>query len=465
MVKTQLPLDLDLFEKIVMFNCIMDQSYLETIVEHTKPNFFKDKDIKKIFTIVNSFYEENKKVPNITELKAHLVSEEDKQSLKRIVLSFDDIDKYYDKEVLIKNTERFLREKAVINTVLSTSIDVNSGEIDSAKILKKFETACNISLIENLGFDYLEDIDKHVEDLQKVFKVLPTGWSWLDKHLGGGFMAEGRALYVFFGVTNVGKSIFLGNMATNILNQNKTVLLISLEMPEQVYAKRISACLTKIPSNDLQIHLDPLKNHINQYKIKNKDAKLIIKEFPPKGVTVLNIKTYIEKLVKKGINPDVIIIDYLNLIAPSNSGENSYESVKQITESVRALSYAFNCPIISATQSNRSGYKEEKPDVDRTSESMGLAHTVDAQFSIWTDEKDFELGIIHMGIAKNRFGPRNVHTQLKIDYPTLSLSELDDVVFSYTVKGSTPTPKQENTNPNIADILNNAENYLNDDEN
>jgi replicative DNA helicase len=465
MVKTLLPLDLEQYEKIIMFNSLMDQTYLETIFEHTKPSYFKDKDIKSVFTVLHSFYDENGKVPNVTELKAHLISEEDKQALRRVVVSFDSIDKNFDKSILIKNTERFLREKAVMGTVFSTSVDVQSGDIDSTKILKKFEQACNISLIENLGFDYLENIDKHVEDLQKVFNVLPTGWKWLDKHLGGGFMAEGRALYVFFGVTNVGKSIFLGNIATNVLNQGKTVLLISLEMPEQVYAKRISSSLTRIPSNDLNTHLQPLKTSLHQYKAKNGNAKLIIKEYPPKGVTVLNIKTYIKKLVNKGIKPDIIIIDYLNLIAPSASDQNSYEAVKQITESVRALSYEFECPVVSATQSNRSGYKEEKPDVDRTSESMGLAHTVDAQFSIWTDEKDFELGIIHMGIAKNRFGARNVHTQLKIDYPTLSLSELDDVVFNYTIKGETPTNIQKDSNPNISDILNSIENYSNIDEN
>lgn len=465
MVKKQLPLDLDEYEKIIMFNSIMDQTYLETIFEYAKPSFFKDKDIRTVFTVLNSFYEEHKKVPNTTELKAHLISEEDKQALKRVIISFNSIDKNFDNAILIKNTERWLREKAVMNTVFNTSVDVQSGDIDSTKILKKFEDACNISLVDNLGFDYLENIDDHLKDLQKVFNILPTGWKWLDKHLGGGFMAEGRALYCFFGVTNVGKSIFLGNMATNILSQDKTVVLISLEMPEQVYAKRISACLSRIPSNDLNLQLDPLKNKLNQYKLKNSNAKLIIKEFPPKGVTVLNIKTYIEKLVRSGVKPDAIIIDYLNLIAPPSNGLNSYEGIKQITESVRALSYNFECPVITATQATRAAVSSPNPDVDKTSESMGLSHTVDAQFSIWTEAEDVELGIIHMGIVKNRFGPRQVHTQLKIDYPTLAISELDDVVFNYTVKGKIPTNLVDDSNPNITDILSSAENYSNEDEN
>lgn len=465
MVKNSLPLDLDEYEKIIFFNALMDQSYLETIFEYTKPGFFKDKDIKLIFTILNSYYQEHQKIPTIAELKAHLSTDEEKQALKRIVLSLSSFENNFDKDVLIKNTERWLKEKSVINTVFNTSIDVQSGDVNSSKILKNFEDACNISLVDNLGFDYLEKIDQHIEELKKVFKVLPTGWKWLDKHLGGGLMAEGRALYCFFGVTNVGKSIFLGNMATNILNQNKTVVLISLEMAESIYAKRISASLAKIPCNDLNSHSEPLKKYLNEYRLKNGNSKLIIKEFPTKSVTVLNLKTYIDKLIKKGINPDAIIIDYINLIAPPVNNLSSYESIKQITEGLRALSYHFECPIISATQATRAAVNSPSPDIDKTSESMGLSHTVDAQFSIWTEAEDIELGIIHLGIVKNRFGNRGVHTQLKIDYPTLSLSEIDDVPFGLIPKGKIPKNLIDESNPNISDILNSVEKYSNDDEN
>ena len=436
-----LPLDLELFESVLLYNALFDQSYLETIIHYTKPSFFKNKDLKSVFESVVSYYVEHKKVPNITELKTHIVDQDKRNSLKETILSFKTIDKQYDKEVLLKNTERFIKEKSVLNTVLKTSLDIQTGTIDASKILKDFETACNISLIDNLGFDYLESIDNHCDDLQKVFNVIPTGWKWLDEKLGGGLMADGRALYVFFGVTNVGKSIFLGNMATNLLNQDKTVVLISLEMPEQIYAKRISSQLSKIPFSDLKLQTVSLKKHLTQYKVKNKNAKLIIKEFPPKTVSPLHIKAYLEKLVRSGIKPDAIVIDYLNLISPNNAANNSYESVKEITEDIRALSYTFSCPIISATQANRSAFSTPNPDMDMTSESMGLSHTVDAQISIWTEKEDFELGIIHMGIVKNRFGPRQCHTVLEIDYETLSLKDPDDVASSFVVK----TPRKQNT--------------------
>jgi replicative DNA helicase len=423
--------DYDLFEKVIVYNCFMDSSYFETIYEHLNSSFFSNEKNKTVINILCDFYRNNKKIPNSTELKLNVLDENKRKDLKDVLTGFKDIEKKYNKELLLQNTEKFLKEKAVFNTVLKTSLNIQSGDINTSDILKSFEKACSISLIDNNGFDYLEKIDEHCVELQKVFKYIPSGWKWLDERIGGGFLATGKALYVFYGVTNVGKSIFLGNIATNILNQNKTVLLISMEMSEQVYAKRISAQLSQIPMNNLATEVVLLKDKLNSYKVKHKNSKLIIKEFPPKTVSALHLKTYIEKLINSGIKPDVIVLDYLNLMAPNEKGLSSYEAVKQTTEQVRAMSYQFECPIITATQTNRSGYNEVNPGLETTSESMGLSHTADAQFSIWTEKEDIELGIIHLGITKNRFGPRDCHTVLEIDYPTLTLKDPDSVSSSF----------------------------------
>lgn len=430
MVNKNIQLDFDFYEKIIIYNALIDPEYLESILDHIKPSFFKDFNIKVVFSSLIEYYLTFNKIPNSSEFKAHLNLDQ-KKSLKDILSYFDKIDKNYDKEVLLKNTERFIKEKAVLETVIRTSVETQSGNIDTQKILSDFEKVCNISLVQSNGFDYLESIDQHCLDLQKVFKTISSGWKWLDERIGGGFQAQGRALYVFYGVTNVGKSIFLGNIATNILSQNKTVILISMEMSEQIYAKRISAQLSKIAMNELHIHIDPLKNELYKYKNNHTEAKLIIKEFPPKSVSPNQIKTYITKLVKSGIKPDAIVLDYLNLLSPSDKGLNSYEGIKQITELVRAMSYTFECPVITATQTNRTAYNESNPGLETTSESMGLAHTADAQFSIWSEQEDIELGIIHLGITKNRFGPRDCQTVLEIDYPTLSLRDPDSVSTNY----------------------------------
>lgn len=434
-----LEFDYDLFEKVIVYNCFFDSSYFETIYEHINPSFFSNEKHRSVINILCEFYRNHQKIPNATELKLNVLDEGKRKDVKDVFLSFKDIEKTYNKDLLIKNTEKFLKEKAVFNTVLKTSLNIQSGDIDTSDILKSFEKACSISLVNTVGFDYLENIDQHCVELQKVFKFIPSGWKWLDERIGGGFLATGKALYVFYGVTNVGKSIFLGNIATNILNQNKTVVLISMEMSEQVYAKRISAQLSQIPMNNLASEIVLLKDKLNSYKVRHKNSKLIIKEFPPKTVTSAHIKSYIEKLISSGIKPDVIVLDYLNLMAPNEKGLSSYEGVKQIAEQVRAMSYQFECPIVTATQTNRSGYNEVNPGLETTSESMGLSHTTDAQFSIWTEKEDVELGIIHLGITKNRFGPRDCHTVLEIDYPTLTLKDPDQVSSSFVA----PSPQKK----------------------
>jgi replicative DNA helicase len=437
--------DYDLFEKVIVYNCFVDQSYFETIYEYLNTSYFSNEKHKTVISVLCDFYRNHKKIPNSTELKITVTDKDKRDCIKEVLCSFSDIDKKYDKEFLLNNTEKFLKEKAVFNTVLKTSLNIQSGDIDTYEILKTFEKACSISLIDNNGFDYLEKIDEHCSELQKVFKYIPSGWKWLDERIGGGFLATGRALYVFYGVTNVGKSIFLGNIATNILNQDKTVVLISMEMSEQVYAKRISAQLSKISMDNLSTEIPLLKTKLNSYKVKHKNSKLIIKEFPPKSVSVTHIKTYIQKLISSGIKPDVIVLDYLNLIAPAEKGMSSYDAVKEITEMVRAMSYAFECPVITATQTNRSGYNEVNPGLETTSESMGLSHTADAQFSIWTEKEDVELGIIHLGITKNRFGPRDCHTVLEIDYPTLTLKDPDEVSSSFVVSTTPKVNKSQET--------------------
>jgi replicative DNA helicase len=462
MTKNSLPLDFKLFEKIIIYNCLIDPTYLESIIDYAKPSYFSDKNTRIVYECLHQFYSVYNKIPNITEFKTHLIEPEKREALKSVALTFSQIDKTYDKEILLKNTERFLKEKAVLNTVIRTSVDVQSGNINASKILEDFEIACQISLTENLGFDYFEKIDEHCKELLKVSKTISTGWNWLDSKIGGGFLSDGRALYIFYGVTNVGKSIFLGNIASNIMKQGKTVVLISLEMSEQVYAKRMSSHLSQICMDELPQNIEPLKKELNGYKLKHKDAKLIIKEFPPQTVTTTQLKVYLERLVKKGIKPDAIVIDYLNLIAPSEKGKGMYEALKAITEQIRAFSYHFECPVISATQTNRKAYGEANPGLDTMSESMGLAHTADAQFSIWSEEGDVELGQIHLGITKNRFGPRECKTTLEIDYPTLTLKDPDSSMATFKSTNNI-IPGSLNAINSISETLNNIEKFDNSD--
>jgi len=418
-------LDLDFYETVIAYNCLLDSTYLSSIVDYLDVRFFKNRDIKSIVSIIIKFFKERGTVPTQTEIKAYLVSDDLKESFKRMVGLFIDIDRKFDKTELTDNTELFLKEKAVYHALLDAAEKLDSKQLNTAELLTRIEKAVGVNLSQNMGIELFSEIDDFIKDLHSEEPHIKTGWKWLDNKLGGGFLENGRSLYVFAGETNVGKSIFLGNIATNIALYGKTVLLISLEMSEMMYARRLSSSITSIPLSHLKAESDNLRQLITQIA-QGKKSKIIIKEFPPSTLTPHQLKSYVKKLIQRGIKPDAIVLDYLNLLH-SPLGNNSYERVLYAAQQTRALSYELNCPIISATQLNRSGYNVDNPGLETISESIGLATTSDAIISIWQKDEDKELGIINIGMSKNRFGPNFGSIALKIDYNTLQITEDDTI--------------------------------------
>ena len=417
-------LDGDFYESIIAYNMLVNESYLSSVIDHLDKKYFNNKDIAAVVELIVDFYTQRNTTPTLTELKSRLTTNELKVNYKSVVQLFDGFDKKFNHDDLYENTEKFLKERAVYNTLLEVA-DQTGDNVDTSEILQKFEKSCNITLATDIGLDYVNEIDRHIEDLKTKDETISCGWPWLDKKLDGGFLEHGRALYIFAGETNIGKSIFLGNIAKNIADQGKTVLLISLEMSELVYAKRITTNLTQIPIKQLHSRTDEIKSAVDQYKRKNSKSRVIVKEFPPSTITCRHLKGYIKKLVDKGVEIDAIVIDYVNLLK-SNTGTNSYERIKYATEELRALSYTFECPIITATQLNRSGYSEINSGLDTVGESYGLAATADAIFSIWREEEDVDLGVLRLGVMKNRFAENYGSVMMEIDYDTLTLKEASE---------------------------------------
>jgi len=419
-------LDLDFFETVMVYKCLSDETYLASIVDILELRYFKNKNNRDVFNIIKDFYAKRGTKPTLTEIKSYLNTDELKTSCKTVVNSFIDLDKKFNNDELYTNTEIFLKEKAVYHTMMDTVDDIGKNTIDTSSILNKFDKACNISLATDTGLDLFPDIEKVIQDLNKEDNYISSKWKWLDERLGGGFLESGRSIYVFAGETNIGKSIFLGNVAVSIASQNKTVLLITLEMPEMVYAKRLYTNITKIPFNHLKPECITLKNQIEGYTAEKPGAKILVKEFPPSTITTNHLKAFIKKITSKGLKIDAIVLDYINLLH-TTLGTNTYERIKYCTEQLRALSYVFNCPIISATQLNREGYNTSDPGLNTISESMGLAATADVIMSIWQEDTDRELGVIKLGIMKNRFGTNFGHCIMRIDYSTLTISEDEHV--------------------------------------
>ena len=338
MSSTPKKLDYDLFEYIIAFNCTFNDLYTTTIVDSLKPEFLNNAHVRNYLDIIFNFYREHQALPNATEIKSYLSNDDLKNSYRDVVLKFKTLDTTYNFDELIVNTQQFLKEKAVYFAVKTTvnKFSEDSGTKDTSEIFKLFDTACNISLVDNLGFDYFNRIDDHIVDIQRVDRFVPTGYKWLDKMMGGGWLEGGRALYMFMGATNVGKSIVLGNVSAKMLEQNKTVVVISLEMPETLYCKRISSQLSRIPFANLRNDTVNLNRYLNNFKSKNSGARLIMKEFPPSSITANHIRSYLKKLeTKMKIKPDAVVIDYLTLLLAVRQSDSMYSDGKSVEEEVR----------------------------------------------------------------------------------------------------------------------------------
>jgi len=431
MVKVK-QLDFDTFETLIIYKSLIDPIYMGTVIDHLKPEYFNDSDIKEIVSIITSFYHKHNCAPTPTEIKNYLTTDQLRQSFTKIVNNFKTIDKNLNKKELYDNTESFFKNKGTQKTLMEYIENHDKGKLDLTDILEKFTKACNISLTHEMGLNYFKDFEKIITEINRNETYISSGYKWIDDKLGGGFIEEGKALYIFCGQTNVGKSIVLGNIATNICSQGKTVLLISLEMSEAVYAKRICGNITNIPLFSLRQKVDDLRDEIVKYTTKNPRSQLIIKDFPPGTISVGNLSAYIKKLEQSGIKPDVIMLDYINLLTGS-VGTNSYEKVKHLTEQLRALSYEFAVPVITATQLNRSAVNQSNPQLETIGESYGLAMTADCMFNIWRTPEDYDMNRIKIGITKSRQGANFGHATFALDNSTLrireeSRTEGDDIV-------------------------------------
>ena len=419
-------IDLDYFEKVLIYKSLTDERYLADIISHVEPSIIANKNIKVIFTIIKDFYNKRGVPPTTTELKTYLVNDEVKDAFRSVAGVFSEIDKNLNNDELLENTERYLKERSIYHTMMDVAEDITQGKVDTSYILERFEKSCQIDLKNDIGLDLFENIDTLIDEITTDQPVIPTLWPWLDEKLDGGFKSNGRAFYVFAGQTNVGKSIFLGNIAANMSRQGKNVVIISLEMSDIMYGCRVASDITKIPIASLADEAVTLKHTITEMNKSPNNGKILIKEFPPNTISSQQIASYIKTLQLKGIKIDAIVLDYINLIKGSMN-TNMYERIKSAAEEIRALTYKFNCPIISATQLNRTGYDVDTPKLDSIGESIGLAATADVIVGITQSDEDKELNIINIHMMKNRFGQNFGSNQMRMDFKTLTVHEDDSL--------------------------------------
>lgn len=423
-------------ETLILNNLLKDETYLRKVLPFIRDEYFIDWSERKVFHTIQKFVEEYNAPPTSEALVITFQNDktltEDEYEKVTEVLDQLTLEKEKNKDWLLDETEKFCKDKAVYNAILQSIqiIDGKDKKFTSEAIPDILKDALGVSFDNSVGHDYLVDAESRYEYYHRDEERLPFDLDMFNKITKGGL--PNKTLNVALAGTGVGKSLFMCHMAAGALSQGKNVLYITMEMAEERIAERIDA-------NLMNVTMDDLKNLPKQMfddrvsRIKNKtEGKLIIKEYPTASAHAGHFRALLNELsLKKEFRPDIIFIDYLNICASSRfkmSGSvNSYIYIKGIAEELRGLAVEFGVPIVTATQTTRSGYANSDVELTDTSESFGLPATADFMFALISTEELEKLGQLLVKQLKNRYADPNSHKRfvVGVDRAKMRLFDLD----------------------------------------
>ena len=403
---------LDRIELAILRNLIHDEEFLRKVLPFIEPDYFDQNEDKVVFEEINNFAQEYDRIltPEILSIEVQNRDDLTEQQYKDISVLIDKLTETdTHSQWLLDATEKWCRDRAIY-LALMESIQIADGK-DSKKtrdaIPSILSDALAVSFDNHIGHDYLEDYEERYDGYHKKESKIPFDLDYLNKITKGGLPA--KTLNIALAGTGVGKSLFMCHVASSVLLQGKNVLYITLEMSEEKIAERIDANLLDVNIRDLV----ELPRQLFDTKVAKVAAKtqgtLIIKEYPTASAHSGHFKSLLNDLaLKKSFRPDIIFIDYLNICASSRYrgaiGVNSYSYIKAIAEELRGLAVEAVVPIVSATQTTRSGYSSSDVDITDTSESFGLPATADLMFALISSEDLEGLGQIMVKQLKNRYG-------------------------------------------------------------
>jgi replicative DNA helicase len=406
---------------------------MRKVIPFLKRDYFLDNTDKILYDKIKSFIDEYNSIPSKDALT--IAAQNDKSlsedQYKEVVEAIHNLDPTeHNKDWLYKETEKFCKDKAIYNAILSSIAIIDGRDKGKSEdgIPQLLQDALGVCFDNNVGHDYIDSADKRYEYYHRVETRIPFDLDYFNKITNGGM--PNKTLNVCLAGTGVGKSLFMCHVAASVLAQNKNVLYITLEMAEERIAERIDANLMNITMDQLK-DLPKAIFDSRIEKIRGKtEGTLIIKEYPTTGAHTGHFKALLNELqLKKQFKPDVIIIDYLNICASSRfkagSNINSYTLIKSIAEELRGLAVEENVPILSATQTTRSGYTDVE--LTDTSESFGLPATVDFMFALISTEELEQMNQIMVKQLKNRYNDPTLYKRfvIGVDRAKMKLYDLE----------------------------------------
>ena len=401
-------------ETTILKNLVYNEDYARKILPFLKTEYFTDTTDKNLFEEINDHMDQFKHLPTYESLvinftESRKLTEEQVQNAVQLIREIHaDKDEPTDTDWLIKQTEKFCQDKAIYNAIMKSVklLDDKNNKEDKGVIPKLLSDALGVSFDRSVGHDYIDDSDNRFEFYHRHETKIPFDLDLFNKITKGGLPK--KTLNIALAGTGVGKSLFMCHVAGSCLSQGMNVLYITLEMAEERIAERIDANLLNIDIADLNaISKQDYDRKFSALKV-NTQGKLIIKEYPTASASALHFRALLNELqLKKSFQPDIIFIDYLNICASARikpgANVNSYSYIKAIAEELRGLAVEFDVPIVSATQTTRSGFTSSDPGLEDTSESFGLPATADFMFALISTEELQQLNQILIKQLKNRY--------------------------------------------------------------
>ncbi|UNH61262.1 DNA primase/helicase [Synechococcus phage S-SZBM1] len=424
-------------EEIALSKLILDENYCRQVLPFLKDEYFDMLTNRILFGLVNDYVQEYNTIPEKTALKIEVEKRRDlSEEIIREIENFLDTrldTQQYNEDWLMDTTEKWCKERAIY-LALMESIKIADGQDKTRTkdaIPHIMSEALGTCFDDTVGHDYILDAENRYEFYHRKEDKVSFDLEYFNKITKGGL--PNKTLNIALAGTGVGKSLFMCHMASACLLNGRNVLYITMEMAEEKIAERIDANLLDIPIQQLTDPLFTKAQFRNKIDLLNQktQGRLVIKEYPTAGAHVGHFKSLLNELsMKRGFSPDIIFIDYLNICSSArykNSIVNSYTFVKAIAEELRGLAVEYDVPVVSATQTTRSGYGSSDVELTDTSESFGLPATADLMFALISTEDLENMGQIMVKQLKNRYNDPTMHKRfiLGIDRAKMRLYDCD----------------------------------------
>ena len=404
-------------ETTILRNLVFNEDYSRKVIPFIQPDYFEQKTEKVIFEEIVQFIVKYGSAITIEALNIEIenrtdLTEDQIKEIREINKSLNDSP--VDKQWLLDTTEKWCRDRAIYLALMESIhiADGNNEKKNRDAIPSILSDALAVSFDNNIGHDYLQNYEERYEFYHRKEDKIEFDLEYFNKITKGGI--PNKTLNIALAGTGVGKSLFMCHVASAALLQGRNVLYITLEMAEERIAERIDANLLNVPIQQLvDLPRQMFENKVTNIS-KKTQGTLIIKEYPTASAHSGHFKALLNELaLKKSFRPDIIFIDYLNICASSrhkpNGSANSYSYIKSIAEELRGLAVEFKVPIVSATQTTRSGYGNSDVELTDTSESFGLPATADLMFALISTEELEALGQIMVKQLKNRYNDPTIY--------------------------------------------------------